>query len=784
MSEPVLAGVRVVETAGACAELAGRLLADLGAEVWKIEPPQGAASRRYPPFAKSDAEQSYFFEFYNAGKRSLVVDPRRSADTERLRALLASADVWLDSNPAGDGERVANPRLVEVRVTPFGGSGPNASFRASDLVAQAAGGMVFTNGFPGEAPLQGFGLQAYHAASAYALIGTLLALLERERSGCGQTVEVSLQEAVAGALEETSAAWHAEGRSEQRRGPMHWTRVFRTCRCRDGYVMLCLIGDWTTLVGWMMESGVGAELAGKKWDDFYVRQEHAEEIYAVLDRWAAELSAKEILDGAQLRRLPFAAVRAPEALLDDPQLGDRGFFANIPNTTLQFPGPPFRMSQTPLVTRAAAPALARSSSPEPRAPAAATPSPPGPARRVLEGVRVLDFTQVVAGPVATRILADHGAEVIKVERPVTLDRGERRGGFFGNLNRGKQGLILNLNDPRGIELAKRLAARSDVVVDNFSARVMGNLGLDYESLRQLRPDIIAIGMSGFGKTGPQKDFVSFGPTLHALCGHTALMRREGGEPAGWGFSHSDICAGLNGALAVIAALYHRARTGEGQLIDLSQLESVTAFMGPMLLALANDGTRPEPAENRSQEALGAPHGVYRSAGDDRWVAISVLCEEDWRRFADLIDEPWTMDARFSTSASRLVHAAVLDPYVEHWTNTRSPEEVTARCQRHGIAAYTVANGEDLCARDPHLQARGYWTAVPTPEGRTVTLDGVTTKLSATPGLVDAPGPLHGEHTGRVLRDVLQLSDAEILRLREAGIVGWDGSSASDGFSVR
>ncbi len=781
MSESALSGVRVVETAGPSGELAGRFLADLGAEVWKIEPPEGSATRGYPPFSARDPGESLFFAFYNAGKRSLVVDPARPEHRERLRGLLASADVWLDTTTPGeplparlDPEEIvaANPRLLFVRITPFGLDGPYARFRSSDLVAQAAGGMIFTNGFPGEAPLQGFGLQGYHAASAYAVIGTLLALLERRRSCRGQPVDVSLQEAVVGALEETSSAWNGERRIEIRRGPVHWTRVFRTCRCRDGYVMLCLLADWTTLVGWLMERGYGAQFTGEAWESFYHRREHCEEIYEVLDRWAADLSAEEILEGAQLRRLPFAAVRPPQALLDDPQLVAREFFSPIVASGLRFPGPPFRMSRTPMMTRSGPPRLGAEPCPprdredRPGAP----PAPRAPSHRVLDGVLILDFTHVVAGPVATRILADHGAMVIKIERTVTLDQGDRRGGFFGNLNRGKRSVILNMSDARGIELAKRLAAESDVVIDNFSARVMGNWGLDYEGLRRLRADIIAVGMSGFGKTGPLRDYVSFGPTLQALGGHTALMRPAGRDPAGWGFSHADICGGLNGAIAVLAALNHRGRTGEGQFVDLSQLESVTAYMGPALLDMANNGTTPQPSVNRSQEAPGAPHGVYRCAGEDRWVAIAVLGDEEWARFADLIGEPWAADPRLTRFASRVECAAVLDESVERWTSSRSPEEVTALCQRYGVAAFTVANGEDICARDAHLQARGYWARVREPEGKTVVLDGVAARLAATPGFVDSPGPLHGEHTDRVLTDVLALDAAEITALRAANVV--------------
>ncbi|MBI2964055.1 MAG: CoA transferase [Deltaproteobacteria bacterium] len=775
MSEGALDAVRVIETAGAAAELAGRLLADLGARVWKIEPPSGAPSRRVPP-------RGSFFAFYNAGKRSVVCDPARRADAAGLRRLLASADVWLDSTPPSepppyglDAEAVrrTNPRLVAVRVTPFGPSGPHAGFRCSDLVAQAAGGMLFPNGFAGEAPLQGFGLQAYHAASIHAVIGALLALVERQRSGRGQTVDVSVQEAVVGALEQVSAAWNHERRIEPRRAPLHWSGLFRTTRCRDGHATLSLMGDWATLAGWTMKQGVGGPLAEREWDDLEVRREHAGEIYARLNRWAADRTAAEILEGAQLRRLPFAAVRGPQALLCDPQLAARGFFAPIPGTRLRFPGPPFRMSRSPLRTRAAAPALGdagRAAEAAAPAPSAALPAAsPLPAGRPLDGIRVLDFTHVFAGPLASRILADHGAEVIKVERPATLDA-ERRGGLFGNLNRGKQSVILDLGGPRGIALARRLAARSDVVIDNFSPRVMAQWGLDYDGLRRLRPDVIAVAMSGFGASGPRRDWVSFGPTLQALCGHTALMRRRGGEPVGWGFSHADVCAGLAGALAVVAALHHRRRTGEGQFVDLSELESVTALMGPMLVELANRGAEPERPENRSQEAPGAPHGVYRCAGDDRWVAIAVLSEPEWRAFAAVVGEPWTADPRFATADSRLADAAALDALVERWTATHAPEEVTALCQRRGVAASTVANGEDLCAHDPHLRARGYWKAVATPEGGTVVLDGVPAELSATPGRVDRPGPLHGEHTEAVLRGVLGLGAVEIAELRSAKVI--------------
>ena len=210
-------------------------------------------------------------------------------------------------------------------------------------------------------------------------------------------------------------------------------------------------------------------------------------------------------------------------------------------------------------------------------------------------MRILDFTWVVAGPVATRILADQGAEVIKIERRDSLDLGTRRGGFTGNLFRGKHSTVINMADPRGVEIARQLVAVSDVVIDNFSARVMRNWGMNYDSLVQIKPDIIAVSMSGFGHTGPHKDYVSYGPTLQALSGYTLLMRHAGKEPAGWGYSYADMSGGYSGALAVLMALWHRRRTGQGQFVDLSQFETISSIVGPTLLDSAANGTTLGPA---------------------------------------------------------------------------------------------------------------------------------------------------------------------------------------------
>jgi crotonobetainyl-CoA:carnitine CoA-transferase CaiB-like acyl-CoA transferase len=391
-------------------------------------------------------------------------------------------------------------------------------------------------------------------------------------------------------------------------------------------------------------------------------------------------------------------------------------------------------------------------------------------RRALAGIRILDFTWVVAGPVATRILADQGAEVIKIERRDSLDLGSRRGGFTGNIFRGKESTVINMADPRGRDIARQLVAVSDVVIDNFSARVMHNWGMDYESIKQLKPDIIAVSMSGFGHTGPQKDYVSYGPTLQALSGYTLLMRHPGKEPAGWGYSYADMAGGYSGALAVLMALWYRRRTGQGQFVDLSQFETIASLVGPSLLdSLVNKATT-APCGNRSQEAPAAPHGVYRCAGPDRWCAITVFTEEEWQRFCRVLGNPdWTREARFATLANRLGHHDTLDECVAAWTQQHTAEEVMTLLQDAEVPAGIVTNGEDL-DRDPQLRARGYWAHVRTPEGDEVVLDGTPIKLAATPGYVAAPGPLLGEHTEAVLQRLLGYSSAYIAQLKTERVV--------------
>ena len=382
----------------------------------------------------------------------------------------------------------------------------------------------------------------------------------------------------------------------------------------------------------------------------------------------------------------------------------------------------------------------------------------------LEGIRVLDFTWVVAGPVATRILADQGAEVIKLERKPGPP-GSRQIGLQGDLHRNKRSIAVNMSDPKGVEIARRLARISDLVIDNFSARMMRMWGMDYQSLSQVNPGIVCVSMSGLGHTGPRSSYVSYGPTLQALGGYTMLMAEESGAPAGFGYSYADMSGGYTGALASLIALWARKRAGKGQFVDLSQFEAVISVIGPALLDISANRREQSPPGWTSQEGPAAPHGAYRcrprDGDDDRWIAISVRTQAEWDRFVAAIGAPgWAADAKFRTLYLRMRNRAELDAHVAAWAAGQSAESAMELLQQAGVTAGLVANGADICARDPQLKARNFWGMVALPDGRTTHVTGIPMRLSATPGAIRSVSPEIGSSNDYVLGELLGMGRAE------------------------
>jgi crotonobetainyl-CoA:carnitine CoA-transferase CaiB-like acyl-CoA transferase len=395
----------------------------------------------------------------------------------------------------------------------------------------------------------------------------------------------------------------------------------------------------------------------------------------------------------------------------------------------------------------------------------------------LAGIRVADFTWVWAGPFCTLQLAHLGAEVIRVESATRtcvtrllppfadFEPGANRSGYFNQYNQGKKSLALDLKKPEAIEVAKRLCAASDVVVENFAAGVMDRMGLGYDVLRGLHPDVIMIALSGYGATGPDADKVSYGPAQVPLSGMSSVTGYRGFPPMHVGISYGDPTGGLHGAVAVLAALLHRARTGQGQYIDLSQWETSMAVLPEAICAWTMNGEAPARDGNRDRHM--APHGVFRAAGEDRWVAVAVEDDAAWTRFAVAIGRPELADdRRYATAAGRKLHEDALEDIVTAWTAARPPEEVTATLQAAGVAAFTAATNHDL-ADDPHLNGRGYFVELTHPVVGMRKHVGVPWRMSESDCRVRAPAPCLGADTDQVLRDVCGYRESEIARLRAA-----------------
>ncbi len=386
----------------------------------------------------------------------------------------------------------------------------------------------------------------------------------------------------------------------------------------------------------------------------------------------------------------------------------------------------------------------------------------------LSGIRVLDFSWLLAGPYATRLLGDFGAEVIKVQSARTASGAESNAsGYFNTWNRNKRGITLDMAHPEGRELALRLVKISDVVVENFTPRVMANWGLGYQSLREAKPDIIMLSLSGMGQTGPWRDYAALGPTVQALSGFTRLTSFPQGPPQGMGYSYADPLSGMFAVLAVLAALENRDATGEGQYIDISEYEAMCSLLGPALLDYSVNGNIAEPQGNA--DGYSAPCGCYKCRGNDRWCAIAVSSEEEWQALCRVIGLPWTGEERFSTLPQRRQHAGELDGLLERWTASRTPQQVVQALQQAGVPCGAVNSAADL-VDDPQLRERGFLVQMPHPVLGNTTSDGTPIRLSRTPARFRRAAPLLGQDNEYVYRELLGLDEKQFRQYLQKGVI--------------
>ncbi len=791
-----LVGLRVLDLTGRMGGYCGLLLANLGAEVILIETPDGDAMRREGPFKddEPDPEKSLSFAAYHTNKNGIVLDLEARDDQETLKRLAQGADVLLEDKPVGflDRQHVGfsalrerNPKLILTSISGFGQSGPYRDFKAPSIVAFAMGGLMNVCGHPGRAPLMGPCDIAYHLASVHAAFGTLLALFNRGVSGRGEHVEVSLQEVlVADPFLRLITRYSVTGEITARTGHSQSTTVAETYQCKDGYARIFVNqpDHWRRFLEWL---GRPPELLDPKYEAVQNRFPLRQTIDRLMEARTLNYETQKFFEEFQGLRLAAAPINPPSAFLVDRQSQERKYLTSVEHPRLgqhQFPGDPYRFSESPWHIQRGAPLFREHqdgirgdwSRPSAWLEAENGRSASSSSHRPFEHVRVISFPTGVVGPALAGLLAEHGAEVIAIEAG-RAPRSPQRGQKFQiasdlESNRDRKRIAVDMKHPEGVQLVKKLIAKSDVVAENFSARVMASWGLDYPRIKEIRPDIIMASLQAFGQTGPRRDYVSFGPILMSFSGMAYLWRDpEIDRPgAACQTAFPDYVAPSYGALAILAALHYRTRTGKGQYIDISQAETAASMLGPAYLEYLVNGREPEPQGNFSPTA--APHGCYRCKGDDSWCVIAVETQEQWRRFCELAEHrEWLTDHRFAELSARIVYRQELDYWIENWTSKYTPHQVMMMLQREGIAAAVVQTAEDLY-RDPHLRERGFAREVFHSQVGWLTRVGPSVRLTEAGFVPRGEAHTAGRDNEAVLGEILGMSSEEIRDLTDRQVL--------------
>lgn len=809
----MLSHLCVLDLTDGGSSIAGRILADLGADVVLVEPRGGAASRTLGPFADDipDPDRSLEFWARHRGKRSIRIDLDEEADRERLREWVSQADVWIDDHPSGqlaglslgyDDLSSIQPRLVHASITPFGEIGPKSEWSATDLTVTASSNAMWLTGDADRAPLSCSVPQSFLHAGAEAAATVMIALEERNRSGLGQHIDVSAQTAMMASCQSNVLAHGWNDRSLGRSGGGVAVGPYRLrfiYECLDGYINLTFlfgepIGHATKrFFDWMDDDGFSNDtLRAEDWVRYGAKVlgghstiDAHEAVMNSIECFTRTKTKAELFAGAFERKLLIVPLSDCRDLIQSKQLAEREFWTPIKQFPLDreilYPGPFARFSAAPIELRRGAPRLDSPAS-EPfvdKREAAQSETTPRSERDLpLAGLKVLDFTWVYAGPAATRVLADSGATVIKIESSSAPDAlrasgpfkdgqgGVERSANYGNVNLGKRSLGLNLKLPEARALALSLVDWADVVVENFSPRAMKAWGLDYETLRTHKPDLLMLSTSLSGATGPEATLAGYGTMGSALAGFGFMTGWPDRRPAAPYMAYTDYIAPRFAVTALLAALEHRRRTGVGQHIDLSQAECSIHFLGSAILDFTTNGRIPKARGNASRDM--APSGVYPASGDDRWIAIEAPDEPCWQSLAATAGKDWESDPRFIDRASRLANRAALDETIANWTSHHDVADLETRLQSANVPAHRVSTSQDAF-EDAQLAARGHFVSVEHPGLGSMPYENTRALLSATPA---RPGlcPTLGLHNTYVLREVLDLPDDEITALVIAGAI--------------
>ncbi len=782
---------------GIAAAYAGKLLADVGVDVVLVEPTTGHPLRALAPHPRAGADRGGgLFQYLGSGKQSIVVDPATTSGREALVELMSTTDLVIEDLGPGildsygitrEALGARRSRTALIRISPFGLSGPYRERAASSLVLQAAGGWVARIGTLESKPYYvGCRIEEY-VAGAYAAAAALTAVAQARLTEEVIEVDVSIFDCVAGTIPYPML----QKITFDRLGfpvPQRYQPIPGILPCADGHVGIsALTGQHWADVCAILEVSELAEkmrevtLRGAEWREFFAKAEP----------WLAARKAQEIVELFQAMRVPAVPIGNGANLPSIEPFASRGFYVRQPESDALVPRSPLRFHGAQGVLPRAAPRLGElalgtgnaTSRPVPTSTAASASSwGGGRAGLPFSGLKVLDLTTFWAGPYFTMYLASFGADVIKIESPKRPDGfrfvaafpqlGERwweQSGVFHATNLGKRDFTLDLDDPRGKALALRLAAEADVVAENFSPRVIEHFGLDYDAIRAVNPRAIMVRMPGFGLTGPCRDWVGWALSFEQMSGCAEITGEENGRrfaPGGF----ADPVVGMHAAVALQAALAERERTGAGQLIEVAQVEAVAAMTAEQVIRHSLTGEIVTRHGNRTPDA--APQGLYRTEGDDEWIAITVRDDADWRKLCGAIDAAaLANDQDLATLDGRRRRHDEIDRAIEAWTSTRPAEVADRLLVTVGVPAARLLKTEDFYS-DPQLAARSHFRTLDHAVCGPLAYPSWPLRFSSGPKEPYAAGaPTLGQHNEEILRNVLGLSDAEIVELRIARVIG-------------
>ena len=754
-------------TSGVSGAFAGKMFADLGARVVLVEPSEGS------PFRLDS-----LFGYFSGGKESFVAEERTG-----IAAWLDVSDVVLTDGSTrwhSGAVEARSPQTVIVDLSPFGRTGPYASWASSDLVTWAMGGYLYFTGSPDREPVWVPGRQSQLHAGAHAVIAALAALHERDAlSGRGQYVEVSELESVLTAHAWLVSSWAACGMVLGRQPD-------DLIRAADGWVYVMRIVPKDEIFVLIDRPDLSAENLTV---DVPTWHANIPRIFAAVAEWAKDRTVAEIVELGQLLRIAVTPILDGNGVFADEQLAARNWWEHDDQGV--YPGQPFHFSTSVSKRRGGAPGLGEHRPPpEPvrlgpphnvRAPTYLKSRETAPDQPPLSGIRIVEVTTNWAGPVAGRFLADLGADSIKVEwatRPATralfwagpyqdLQRQpHHRAMYFNEMNRNKRGVCIDLSKPDGRETFLELVKTADVVLENNSARVMPSLGLSYNDLVTVNPSIIMVSMSGYGADGPHRDWVAYGANIETTSSLTSITGYPDGRLARTTLFYADPISGNYACVAILAALRHRDQTGEGQWIDISLNEAGATYCAEALVDLAHTGRLHGPNANRDPRF--SPQGVYRCIGTDNWVAITARSTTEFQRLLNAASrEDLAADPTLATLEGRQRRHDELDTAITAWTANLEQYEVAHALQALDIAAGPVLANWQIQA-DPHIHHRRMYETTVHP---TVGAYPTTTwpwKFERTPGRLERPAPLFAQHNREVLREA-GIDDATITGLYDRGI---------------